>query len=451
MLPVLLLALFTACSKDDIIEEGGSPDAIESVEEVPVTFNLGVTRGVLTPADNDGELITSYMIVVAKDGTVVKIIKQGTVDITPAEMHNVKTKLTSGDYKVYAFANIPFSKLDNIFGVNQPLPATQDLQAMYYGDDNTFRNGCTGPVPMSCDVDGKDITVLPSKGNATYGIEVVRMLAKIEFVFMNSSSQPLTVNSVTMGPLTTKGSTTNGFVPLFPYNDATDLSFYSGFSTEDYTHNLGISLPKDNASSQTSKSFYVVESNPDPVTKAFNLAFNVQRGSETAEVRYALLEKALVENPGINLDGDLDRSPFIRRNDWIRIPIDLGDYEFRLQARSYPPIGGYPEVNVDEFKVNFTYHGYFSITPTIRKYGTNDWISLDDESVIKNYTVTVDTSSTGLTDIFTTNGKPVKKLSEIVGTIRPDAHGTACVTLTVNVIVSQGVTRTLTRKMYITV
>lgn len=453
LLPLLLLTMLTACS-DTIVDEGGNTAGGNSDAQGNVTFNICTTRGVQTSATDDAELIQSYVIVVAQEGKVVKVLTKES--LPAAEMHAVKASLIAGNYKVYAFANIPSTSqwLSGKFVVGQALP---DVSTLYYGDAS-FRNGMTGLIPMSNSVDGLDLTVLSTKGNQTYAIEVVRMLAKVEFVFMNSSSEDITISKIDMGPLTTVGNTTEGFIPMLWYNDASALSLFTDndtkYGTETYTHTIAsaITVGSGDVSTRPSTSFYVIESNPDPVSKQFNLAFTVSHGSVTDEVRYALLDKSLVQ-VGTNLDGDDDRSPFIRRNDWLRVPIDLGGYELRLEARSYPPIGGYPEAEIEnqtnEFQVKFRYQGDFSIRPALRKYGTTDWIYLDDTSVIDSYTFTVDTTSDGYSNIF--SKMPTKKTNEIVGAIKSSTHGTALVTLTINIKISDSVTRTLTRKMYITV
>lgn len=445
LLPLLMLAFMAACSTDDINDKN---DAAES-SETSVTFNLGTTRGSLQPAVNDDELITSYVIVVAKEGTIVRVLTAS--GLPAAEMHAVKAQLPSGDYKVYAFANIPFANEgDWLYGKFTEGAAMPDLSTMYYGAED-FKNGFTGSIPMSS-VNGMDLTILPSKGNETYGIEVIRMLAKVEFLFTNSSEDPITINKIGLGPLTKSGAS-GECIPLMTYNDAMALSFASDVTTEDFVYTLptattlaaGTSTPK-------SVSFYVIESTPNTLSNAFSLSFNVQQGSLPEDTRYALLDKTQVETPGTNLDGDNDRSPFIRRNDWLRIPIDLGSYELKLEARSYPPIGGYPEVDVtqseDGHYVNFTLPGTFSIRPAIRQYGTTDWIYLSDATKVASYSFTVDTTSEGMTDIF--SKKPAKKGSEITGAIKPSAQGTALVTLTVTLKLPGDKTRILTKKMYLT-
>lgn len=463
ILPFLLLALLTACSKDDVNDLDGNSNIATESTEVPVTFNLGITRGTLTPAVNNDELITSYMIVVAektsddKAGKIVRVLKASS--LTAAEMHSVKASLTattSGTtYKVYAFANIPFaSEGDYLYGkftVGESMP---DLSTMFYGVDN----GHAGPIPMSS-VNGLDLTILPTKGNLTYGIEVIRMLAKLEFSFTNSSADAIVLNKIGVGPLTKSGATSNTCIPLMTYNDGTALSFSSDAETEDFVYNLpsAITIPANTtATNAKSVSFYIVESTPNSLSKAFSLSFNVQQGSQPVENRYAMLDKSLVIvngdiNPsGTNLDGDSDKSPFIRRNDWIRIPVDFGSYEFKIEARSYPPIGGYPEANVtqseDGFIAEFTTPGLFSIRPAIRQYGTTNWIYLSD-SRISNPSIDIDTDPAhDFTDIFVDDKAPtLNKYGEILGTLNSSTHGTALVTLTVTI---DG--RTLTRKLYIT-
>lgn len=452
LLPLLVLMLFAACSQDGITD----PNDITGSGTADVTFSISHTRGILQPTENDNELITSYLIVVTQSGKVVKVLKATSLEA--AEMHSVKASLTSGTYKVYAFANIPFSAAgDWLYGKfveGQPMP---DMATMYYGNAS-YVNGYNGPIPMSNSRDGLTLTVLPNKGTQTYGIEVVRMIAKLEFVFMNSSTEPVKVSQITMGPLTAPApGMTQGYIPLSWYDDSEALSFFQTSTLkclqQDYVHTLAtpVSLAAGNMGDGKTNvvRFNVIESNPDPITKQFHMSFKVQYGASVEE-RFALLDKSLVA-VGTNLDGDDDQSPFIRRNDWIRIPIDLGDYELRIEARSYPPIGGYPEAETedqnDEFKVKFKYQGEFSIRPSVRKFGTNDWIYLDDSSVIQDYTLTVDTTSDGLTNIF--SKPPTKQGSEILGVIASGAEGTALVTLTINIKVAPGVIRTMSRKLYI--
>lgn len=454
LLPLLFIALLAACCNEDSTLTNGANGAEESGTG-NVTFNISSSRGALLPAENDDELIKSYMIVVVKDGKIEKVLTSP-ASLHAAEMHSVKASLTSGTYTVYAFANIPFSAAgDFLYGKFTEGATMPDVSSMFY-NVSTFVNGYTGAIPMSSKGEGLTLEVLPHKGSATYGIEVVRMLAKLEFVFSNSSSKPVEVSEIKMGQMT------NGAIRLAWYDDKDALSFASD-AKADYTYT--ITTPLALAAGATAEGpnnivrFNVLEAMPDDVTKQFHLTFKVKYNGQTEE-RYALLDKSQViipdGTPGTNLDGDKDRSPFIRRNDWIHIPIDLGDYEVKLTARSYPPIGGYPEAEIetgnDGFVVKFKHQGDFVIVPSLRMFGSQDWIELDNTNVVENYTFSVDTDPEhGFANIFATNKTPKKKGREIVGAIKSGASGTALVTLTVNTKTTGGVARQIVRKMYITV
>lgn len=448
ILPLLLLAVFTACGSDDITDLNGGTPGTADVSEANVTFNLGVTRGTLQPATDANELITSYMIVVTQGGNIVKVLKAS--GLVAAEMHPVKASLSAGTYKVYAFANIAEGDLPT-FKVDNAMP---DLSSEFYGTA-TFKNGMTSPIPMSGNVDGQELVIKPSKGNDTYGIEVVRMVAKLEFALTNSSSETVVVSKIRVGSLTKAGTSGNS-VKLMSYIDKEALNLPGDVTTETYEYTLPAAITLTGGTTTPKYvSFYVIESNPDPVTKGFALGFTLSQNERPEETRYALLDKTQVINQdGANLDNDADKSPFIRRNDWLRIPVDFGSYEFRLEARSYPPIGGYPEVEITQssegFYAKFTTPGLFMLRPAIRQYGTTDWIYLDDTSKIESYTFTVDTTSEGFTQIF--SKEPAKKANdEIFGTIASDKHGTALITFTIKIKLAGGGTRELTRKLYITI
>lgn len=445
LLLLLLVAFFTACNDNNIAEENGNNGT--SVDSV--TFNLRTTRGALTSPVNDDELISSYMIVVAKANTIVKVLQRSS--LTPAEMHPVKAQLTAGNYKVYAFANIPFTTSgDYLYGRFVEGETMPNLSTLYYN----VENGMTGSIPMTNNINGLDITVIPSVVQS-FDIEVVRMVAKLEFMFTNSSESNAEISAIKVSPLTKSGSS-GSCVPLMWYNDNTALSLASDVTTEEYTHTL---LPRISITAGTteiraanSTSFYIAESNPDALTKSFLLGFTVRHGSLIDEYRYALLDKSL-GGSGTNLDGDNDNDVMIRRNDWLRIPIDLVDWQMRLEAYTYPPIGGYPEADIDEvagneFVVVFEGGGEFSIRPFIRKSGVTDWFGIDNKAMVYGSpTIDVDDPD-GLFNTFPT----LRPTGEIRGKMNVDPTKSSIITLSVEVITNDSplVTKTLTRKIFVT-
>lgn len=445
LLSLVLVALLASCSSDlpvDGTETSGT-------EVSDVTFNLRTTRGALTSPVNDDELISSYMIVVTRGGNIVKVLQSGA--LTAAEMHPVKAQLVTGDYKVYAFANIPYAAegdyLHGRFTVGEAMP---DLSTLYYN----IENGMTGAIPMTNSVEGLEVTVAPSPVQ-TFDIEVVRMVAKLEFMFTNSSEYDAEISAIKVSPLTKSGAS-GTCVPLMWYNDNAALSLASDASTEEYVHTLSpkiaIAAGTTTITATNSTHFYIAESNPEDLTKSFMLTFSVKHGDVAEEYRYALLDKSQ-GGEGTNLDGDKDNDIMIRRNDWLRIPVDLSSWQMRLEARTYPPIGGYPEAEIEdgdnEFVVTFTGGGDFSIRPFIRKFGDgSEWFGIDNTAkVVGDPTITV----TDPDNIFSTAPR-LKSTGEILGRMKVATGLKATIDLTVTVATSTSplVTKTLTRKIFVT-
>lgn len=451
LLPLAIIMLLASCSNNDPLDNIKTEDGTDNA----VIFNLRTTRGMsASPVSND-ELISSYMIVVTQQSSVVRVLKSEA--LTAAEMHPVKAQLTAGEYKVYAFANIPFTTSgDYLFNRFSEGAAMPDLSSFYYN----IENGMTGAIPMSNSIEGFDITVVSSPVQ-NFDIEVVRMVAKLEFMFTNSTESDAEVSAIKVSPLTTSG-TSGSCVPLMWYNDNEKLTLSSDATTQEYTHTL---VPAINVAANTtaisaanSTYFYIAESNPDALTQSFMLTFSVKHEGETQELRYALLDKSL-GGEGSNLDGDKDKDVMIRRNDWLRIPIDLSSWQMRLEARTYPPIGGYPEAEIEEtesneFVVKFDGGGDFSIRPFVHKYSDGEeWFGIDNtEKVVISQVEGSESPKITVDDpdgIFTTTPK-LTTTGEIRGRMAVASGKTACITIKVDVKTSESVTKTLTRKIFVT-
>lgn len=454
---VLFTLAFMACT-----------DTENEVEYGSVKFSLGATRantGDYVAVADQSELIKWYRVVITQRGNR-QIIKCIDKDLSSSKEKDPmdEIQLSPGNYDVYAFANIDRALLNELnIKLNGQIPT--DINTLRYLVPNYFNpttdsNGKEHYTLLSADDFAKAGHYIPmtslapqqvqvtSRVSQTFNIEVRRLFAKLEFVFQNIAEQDLQVNSLSVSNLTVNNGT-EGSILLMNYEESRDaLDLLEGTPTATMSYQLEPCVVYKTGVKE-SRSFYVLESIAEKLTNSFELNFSVTRkdqaeGTEKNEyMRYALT--------------DPNTLTLIHRNDWIVIPIKLGDYELRLKARSYPPIGGYPEAEIEEsesneFVVKFKYEGEFSIRPSVRKYGTTEWIYLDDSTVIQDYTFTVDTTSSGLTDIFAEDKAPTKQGSEILGTIAPGAKGTALVTLTVNIKTDDpGVTRTLTRKLYITI
>lgn len=474
-LVTLALALsFAACSQDAV--EEAVPEAPGNVHiTLSAPFNAPEHRaptsaGYTADVDEKRELIESYYVIFTQETSpgVEKIVRVVSEDDVTAADEGIESKrldleLREGTYKVYAFANIPFDYLNGTDkaaikpGYNLTVGETMpDLSAATFlipdgvmKSGETFKDKCFVPcedvvmVPMTS-INGQTINVT-ERVSQTFGIEVVRMLGKVQFDFRNPTDTELKINRIKMSNLTVNSSTSGSlmlmnYLPL--YGDhadylSKDIVLPGGTTTAalDYT---GSAIPlaahtTSDGDGTASASFYVLESkakdytSPDPldgtfVDNAFNLDFDITpsaAGTYPDNIRYAITKP--------------DNFTTIHRNDWIVIPVTIGEWVMDLTAFSYPPIGGYPSARVSadksgNFHVAFATPGDISFYPVIHKYySTTDYYYLNDPNrIVGTVTPVVDDPS----GIFTTTPALDPSSGEILATLS-GTKGVATITLTV--------------------
>lgn len=429
-LATLVLALtFAACSQEAVEEP--VPEAEGNVHiTLSAPFNAPESRapqsaGYTADVDKTRELIESYYVVFTQDKsgteTIVKVVEKADAKVgaNGKESERLDIELRSGTYKVYAFANIPFSYLNGTDkaaskpGYNLTVDAAMpDLSAATFlipdgvmKSGKSFKDKCFVPcedvemVPMTS-INGQTITVT-ERTSQTFGIEVVRMLGKVQFDFRNPTSTALQINSIKMSDLTVNNSNSvppdpirDGATMLMNYNDLysghsgtnsfldAPINRPAGFNTAqldaDYTSSplalakhVDTPSPKDGTATA---SFYVLESQARAaLDNSFELDFDITPttgGPYTDKIRYAITKP--------------DNFTTIHRNDWIVIPVTIGEWVMSLTAFSYPPIGGYPSARVSadksgNFHVTFATPGDISFYPVIHKYySTTDNFYLND-------------------------------------------------------------------------
>lgn len=442
-----MCALFSACTESET-------DSQNSNDAVKVTMSLSTRAVVGEPKDpvNNKELINDYYILfVDKSGKIIETFEK---DCAPTELDEFSLELAPGSYKVYAFANIPASYVS---GLGLTKGATvRALDKTYYAIPSAFNTNTLVPVesyagniPMTS-VEAAEITV-SEKATQSFGIEVRRIFAKIQFDYTNTTDEDLTLRGQSISNLTLNATESQGSVRLMNYNDNSILLAPNArYATLSHTYATPMQLAKKTGTG--SQSFYVLESLADKVTNSFLLDFDVVRKGETPSEAVDYMRYALTDRSTLTV---------IRRNDWIHIPIVFSEWQMRLEARNYPPIGGYPEAEIDEangneFLVTFQGGGEFSIRPYIRKYyDGSDWFGIDQTTKISGTpTITVEDASL----LFSTT-PTLTHSGEIIGKMRIFAGLKACITISVDVIENAAevqadptkeiITKTLTRKIYV--
>lgn len=450
----------------------------ESVEEgIPtkVTFSLSamsnsspLSRGDGTPVDpvDDNEKINDWFVVfVDKNNLVREIVSRADAGISitnnAVEQETFSCILPSGTYSVYAFANITPEELTTATGLTFSKNSSvkhEDIQkavwnTVQYGESNneltTELNLWSGNIPMSGHLSQIKVR---NTIEESFSIEVVRMVAKVEFKFTNPTEDDITIKSISLEPVTQTA------VSLFPNGATKDGISYDYLGNRAYTPVVGATYKK--LTCEISKTiqkkstgnchFYIKESFSNRANdRLFTIWLNLSHGSESPYLDQYNLTKNIKE--------------YINRNDWILIPITLSEYDVRAEAIFYPPIGGYPAflaTNDPDGSQVFTFgtEGEFVITPYVIEKTTGTPLPSDRYKIRSELTVSdpngifqkrpalSPTTSTALPD-------------EIIGSIKSIGDGTrtdrATVSFTVDVYdkpyTTSGATvaRSYTRTIYI--
>ena len=369
------VCLLAACSAGD--DATSFPGQADAENRVGVTLQLSAlssqtsqsSRSSLTRAgwetDTEawpGEMMKSWFVVVVQNGQIEKIItsdlKSG---VTEVEKDQVFVKLNTGETTFYSFANIKPGDigLDAIESVGQQLPTGFD-QKTYQMDGNShlfhlsmtpeFQNG----YPMS-----NKQTVDVVDNQQVINLEVIRMMAKVQLSITNATDHDIVLKSITLSDVTLNGNPNVKLLPNVDSNDQLQVnlpnSAKKGTLTLRAAENDGITIE---ARATQTACFYMNESLVDKGADGGNRYFILSLTTvdaatgTTSSQRYAMLSWNE-----------------IRRNDYLKIPIKLEDYQIRWTVEAFSPIGVLPKVTDDgeNLSLDFGYYGEFHIKPEVIK------------------------------------------------------------------------------------
>ena len=370
------VCLLAACSAGD--DATSFPGQADAENQVGVTLQLSAlssqtsqsSRSSLTRAawetDTEampGEMMKSWFVVVVQNGKIEKIItsdlKSG---VTEVEKDQVFVELNKGETTFYSFANIKPEEigLDASTSVGQPLPADFD-EKTYQMDGNCqlfhqlmtpdFQNG----YPMS-----NKQTVDVVDNQQVINLEVIRMMAKVQLSITNATDHAINLKTITLSDVTLNGKQNIKLLPnVDSANELKGVNLVDGVAKGTITltadENNGMTIEPRN--SQTA-CFYMNESLVDKGEDGGNRYFILSLTTvdaatgATSNHRYAMLSWNE-----------------IRRNDYLKIPIKLEDYQIRWKVEAFSPIGVLPKVKDDgeNLSLDFGYYGEFHIKPEVIK------------------------------------------------------------------------------------
>lgn len=391
------VCLLAACSAGD--DATSFPGQADAENRVGVTLQLSAlssqtsqsSRSSLTRAgwetDTEawpGEMMKSWFVVVVQNGMIEKIItsdlKSG---VTEMEKDQVFVELKKGETTFYSFANIKPEDigLDAITSVGQPLPAGfDDKTYQMNGNSKIFHQSMTPDLKDGYPMSNKQ-TVDVVDNQQVINLEVIRMVAKVQLSITNATDHDIVLKSITLSDVTLNG---NRNIKLLPNVDSANKlkgvnlldGVAKGTITLEADDNKGITIGEG---ATKTACFYMNESLVDKGADGGNQYFILSLTTvdattlTTSNQRYAMLSWNE-----------------IRRNDYLKIPIKLEDYQIRWTVEAFSPIGVLPKVTDDgeNLSLDFGYYGEFHIKPEVIKLSrtgsqtlsVSEWLMGTDET-----------------------------------------------------------------------
>lgn len=369
------VCLLAACSAGD--EATSFPGQADAENRVWVTLQLSAlssqtsqsSRSSLTRAawetDTEalpGEMMKSWFVVVVQNGNIEKIItsdlKSG---VTEVEKDQVFVKLNTGETTFYSFANIKPEEigLDTSKSVGHLLPTDFDDKTYQMdGNSHLFHLSMTPEFQNGYPMSNKQ-TVDVVDNQQVINLEVIRMMAKVQLSITNATDHAINLKIITLSDVTLNGNPNVKLLPNVDSNNQLQVnlpnSAKKGTITLTAAENDGITI-KEGAKQKAC--FYMNESLVDKGKDGGNRYFILSLTTvdaatgATSNQRYAMLSWNE-----------------IRRNDYLKIPIKLEDYQIRWTVEAFSPIGVLPKGKDDgeNLSLDFGYYGEFHIKPEVIK------------------------------------------------------------------------------------
>lgn len=368
------VCLLAACSAGD--DATSFPGQADAENQVGVTLQLSAlssqsSRSSLTRAawetDTEampGEMMKSWFVVVVQNGKIEKIITSDlkSLGVTEVEKDQVFVELNKGETTFYSFANIKPEEigLDASTSVGQPLPADFDEKTYQMnGNSQLFRQLMTPDLSDGYPMSNKQVVNI-TDNQQVINLEVIRMVAKVQLSITNATDHAINLKTITLSDVTLNGNQNIKLLPnVDSANELKGVNLADGAAKGTITltaaENNGITIE---ARAKQTACFYMNESLVDKGADGGNRYFVLSLATEdaatgaTSNHRYAMLSWNE-----------------IRRNDYLKIPIKLEDYQIRWKVEAFSPIGVLPKVTDDgeNLSLDFGYYGEFHIKPEVIK------------------------------------------------------------------------------------
>ena len=370
------VCLLAACSAGD--DATSSPGQADAENRVGVTLRLSALSSQTSQSSRSsqtraawetdtealpGEMMKSWFVVVVQNGKIVKIITSDlkSLGVTEVEKDQVFVELNKSETTFYSFANIKPEEigLDAGTSVGQNLPADFD-EKTYQMDGNSqfFHLLMTPDLSDGYPMSNKQVVNI-TDNQQVINLEVIRMVAKVQLTITNATDHAINLKTITLTDVTLNGYQNIKLLPNVDSNNLLQVNLANSAKKETITltaaENDGITIE---ARAKQTACFYMNESLVDKGADGGNRYFILSLTTvdaatgTTSNHRYAMLSWNE-----------------IRRNDCLKIPIKLEDYQIRWKVEAFSPIGVLPKVKDDgeNLSLDFGYYGEFHIKPEVIK------------------------------------------------------------------------------------
>ena len=309
-----------------------------------------------------GEMMKSWFVVVVQNGKIEKIITSDLKsDVTEVEKDQVFVKLNTGETTFYSFANIKPEDIGLDASTSVGLLLRTDFDDKTYqmdGNSHLFHLSMTPEFQNGYPMSNKQ-TVDVVDNQQVINLEVIRMVAKVQLSITNATDHAIVLKTITLSDVTLNGNPNVKLLPNVDSNNQLQVnlpnSAKKGTITLTAAENNGMTIE---ARAKQTACFYMNESlvdkGADDGNRYFILSLTTVDAATgaTSNHRYAMLSWNE-----------------IRRNDYLKIPIKLEDYQIRWKVEAFSPIGVLPKVKDDgeNLSLDFGYYGEFHIKPEVIK------------------------------------------------------------------------------------
>ena len=354
---LLLLSLFPSCSEDD----GGGVE-VDKYRTLVITLNSlngaePVTRAETVTPEDDSEYerhIEKYWLVMLKQsetGTgeffVDQVIDPGSPKYQlPSNGEDSETELDveveiGKTYKFYALANLDGLQngadiINQIEGLEQGDPFDPASLAVQVKEMSAYHDGEDGSyIPMTSY--GYEQTIAENTEQLDKPIELIRLIGKVTLTVKNlSKDDEITLESLSMGEFRTGGN-----IYLFPYDVDKGTQILLQTNIDD-TYNP--TFPNNEEEKHTSTTFAENKTITKGEDNAQEYTFYVNETRDKSESGKDFELMITTKIPNRN-DAPVNSGfSFVRRNDWLKIPIQITDVDVTIEFdQQHMPIGGLPE------------------------------------------------------------------------------------------------------------